>query len=217
MERQRNLNILNVVLAQREDFILHTCRLSTTAEILNLEHFVHLGTAESFHRARARNKTIRIQFTAVADRDLAVLAHADEATCAGRCTAVALGTCRRVDHGRQTYSTLNIDGGPLCQCQLPILGRLCPAIAAEHRHIHLFSVHGKILIKGNQQGGSGRNGKVTGNRTAVHQHDALIARRVLAVFRCFRQIIKQTNRRNGCIRDYFCSANNNNSIVIQFL
>ena len=78
MNGERNLNILHVILAEREYPVFHVRALGTAAEVHYLEHLINGSTGVSNDLARSGYEAVSIKSTAVVKGDTAVFRHVDK-------------------------------------------------------------------------------------------------------------------------------------------
>jgi len=187
LQRQRNFNVLHIILSQREYTILHTGTLRTAAEVADLEHLVDLGAAVGGHRTAASNEAIRIQRTTVVNGNVAVTLHAQEADIAGRRTAIQVAALSILMLGRQAQCTIDGQCHIIRQRQRAVLMRraICTRRAGRSR------IQGVDFVKGNQQGNTRRNDRIVIQRRAVQQNDVLGSSRLNCCVCCISQVVKQ--------------------------
>ena len=176
LQSQRHLDILHVVLGQREHTVVHIGTLRAAAEVHELEHLVHGSTVLGGNGTGTGDETVGIQGTTVIHGDGAVALHLDKTDGAGGRTAVGGAALSRILLGRQADRTVDGQVGTVGQGQGTVSGGLHPlrVLVVDH----LSGIQIVCGIEGDEQGDTGRNGVVPGGQGGVvHQHHVLGAAR----------------------------------------
>ena len=105
IQRQRHLNILDVVLGHGEYAVLHTCALAAAPEVRDLEHLVNRCAAVGGDRAGAGDKAVGIQRSV--HSDAAVAFHPHKTHRASGCGTIGITTSGVFLLGRNAHGTVN--------------------------------------------------------------------------------------------------------------
>ena len=170
-QSQRNLNILDIVLAHGEDTVTHTGGLAAATVVHELETLVDGGIALGSDRTGTGNEAPGIQRTTAGHGDGRAFSHVNAAGGTGGRTGGL--TCLAGNH-LAGEAQLTVDGNvsAFCHVQSTVEGGLGVSSTAD---IGFCGVDGVCIVKRNQQGNATGDGVVACRQgCVVHQNNGLV-------------------------------------------
>ena len=188
VQGEGDLNVLDIILGQRENFIFHTGGHRAAAEIGDLEVFINHSAAVCGNGAGAGNVAVGIQSAAVIDGDGAASLHVDEAHITGGRRTVGVGGSRIAVLGRQADRTVDSQACALCQGQGAVGRHGCENVRAGG--LGRGGIHGIGFVKGDQQGDTCGDGILAGQGHIGQGDNDLADRGSGCGSGCIAQVVK---------------------------